>query len=402
MFIQTHKSCTMTYANAHSEQVLEPQSVLPSRFQGLSRALQSSWLRPLNDPAFYSALRRKLNPLHEANWVGARVLSVTDETHDCKTFLLQSNQAKFAARWQGHRAGQHTTLRIALAGQYLFRTFTIASAPGGNGQIALTIKRSKGRANPSVSAWLFAHAKPGDLVHLSPASGQFCVPDAPCEYDALSEESGTASIPLLFITAGSGITPAMAILRSCAGKRSMQLIHTCKNAGDFIFARQLQALAAAHSNIKVHAHFTEEHGRMNASILRSLLSEDAKSQIFLCGPGAFAAMVQGAIAPKMPMIVESFGGPAAPAENAGAPLAVQFSKTKQVFTVTPGVSLLSALELAGAKPAFGCRIGICKTCQCLKRSGETLDLQTGLVHSTPNSLIQLCTTAAQGPLELAL
>ena len=75
---------------------------------------------------------------------------------------------------------------------------------------------------------------------------------------------------------------------------------------------------------------------------------------------------------------------------------------KQSFTISTQTSLLAAREGAGLNPAFGCRIGICKTCQCIKRSGVVKNLRTGEISDAPNELIQLCVSAARSPLELAI
>jgi hypothetical protein len=73
-----------------------------------------------------------------------------------------------------------------------------------------------------------------------------------------------------------------------------------------------------------------------------------------------------------------------------------------VFTACADSSLLVEAEASGMTPAHGCRIGICKTCQCTKRSGTVENLRTGEISSEPNQLIQLCVSVARSPLELVL
>ena len=92
--------------------------------------------------------------------------------------------------------------------------------------------------------------------------------------------------------------------------------------------------------------------------------------------------------------------PAAAANDLAHP--VHCSKTEQAFTASARSSLLSAAEAAGLRPAHGCRIGICKTCQCSKRSGTVENLRTGEISSEPDELIQLCISVARSPLELVL
>jgi ferredoxin len=74
----------------------------------------------------------------------------------------------------------------------------------------------------------------------------------------------------------------------------------------------------------------------------------------------------------------------------------------QVFTVKAGQSLLEGAEAAGLQPRFGCRRGICRTCQCKKISGTVTNLLTGQVSGPGEELIQLCISTPQSALELAL
>ena len=59
-------------------------------------------------------------------------------------------------------------------------------------------------------------------------------------------------------------------------------------------------------------------------------------------------------------------------------------------------------ERAGLSPKHGCRIGICRSCQCLKTSGTVENLQTGEVSSAPNELIRLCISTARSDVSIAL
>ena len=71
--------------------------------------------------------------------------------------------------------------------------------------------------------------------------------------------------------------------------------------------------------------------------------------------------------------------------------------------LTQGVDpLLVQAEKAGLAPKHGCRIGICRSCQCTKRSGTVENLQTGEVSSAPNELIRLCISTARSDVVLAL
>src|ERR1044072_6655821 len=104
--------------------------------------------------------------------------------------------------WQGHRAGQHVQLGVEVDGaRRTTRVFTISSPDSRQGdRFSVTL-----RANPaairglSVSTFLVERAQPGTMVHLSQAQGEFVLPDQVPEH-------------VLFISGGSGITPALSML----------------------------------------------------------------------------------------------------------------------------------------------------------------------------------------------
>src|SRR3546814_2367803 len=66
------------------------------------------------------------------------------------------------------------------------------------------------------------------------------------------------------------------------------------------------------------------------------------------------------------------------------------SSDLRIFTTEAGEALLPAAERAGLKPAYGCRIGVCRTCLCHKRSGTVENLVTGERSSGADEWIRLC------------
>jgi ferredoxin len=99
---------------------------------------------------------------------------------------------------------------------------------------------------------------------------------------------------------------------------------------------------------------------------------------------------------------ESFGRRAAAVDPTATQHAVSCGANERSFTANAGQSLLDAAEAAGLQPRFGCRRGICRTCQCRKQSGTVLNLLTGQTSGPGAELIQLCISTPQSALELAL
>jgi ferredoxin-NADP reductase len=295
---------------------------------------------------------------------------------------------KLPRRWPGHRAGQHVVVEVEINGRRLYRTYSLSSAPTADRRVRITVKRQPGAR---VSAWLHERVRVGDVLRLSAPAGRF----APAE----------GSAPLLLLSAGSGITPMMAIVEDLHGRgdpRPIVFIHCCRTPGDFIFGERLRRLAANWPGFDLRVHHSASAGRFDPRQLRDLLH----CQALVCGPRELTEEIKAlylAAGLGDQLISESYSGRVLPRVDATeASFPVHCSVTEQVFTAIGGISLLEAAEAARLNPKHGCRIGICKTCQCTKRSGTTQNLRTGEISSEPNELIQLCISAARSPLELAL
>ena len=98
---------------------------------------------------------------------------------------------------------------------------------------------------------------------------------------------------------------------------------------------------------------------------------------------------------------EAFTPPPRLVEEGGT-VRVTLAASGRTLEVARGQSLLIALEEAGVKPASGCRMGICNTCACGKRSGTTRQLHTGDVQHEPVSALRLCVHGAASDLVLDL
>ena len=352
----------------------------------LARWLRSRWLHPLNDAVAWEQMLCAINPMWSRRDYPARVLQVIDETADTRSLWLQP-----VARWPGHRAGQHVVVEVEIDGRRLHRSFSLSSAPAADGRVRITLKRQPGAR---VSAWI-QQLRAGDVLRLSAPQGDFLAP---------AEDA-----PLLLLSAGSGITPLMAMIEElhARGRRApLVLVHICRNEEDFIFGARLRELASRWPAFDLRVHFSAVAGRPDAVALTRLLAGTGHCEARVCGPRALVAAVESlyrAAGVAGRVRSESYRGRVLPAaDGAASAHAVHCTNTERVFTAGADTSLLQAAEAAGLQPAHGCRIGICMSCQCRKRSGSVLNLRTGERSSEPDELIQLCVSVAQSPLELAL
>jgi ferredoxin-NADP reductase len=341
----------------------------------------------LNDADAWERMLAAIDPMWSTRDYPARVIEIVEETADTRTFVL-----KPVRRWPGHRAGQHVVLEVEIDGRRLHRSFSLSSAPTPDRRVSITVKRQPGAR---VSGWLHDHVRVGDVLRLSAPAGRFGAP-----------EGGG---PLLMLSAGSGITPLMAIvedLHARGDRRPVVFIHCCRTPADFIFGDRLRQLAQAWPALDLRLHHSVQAGRFDAQALARALPDFPRHQALVCGPRglteAIERLYRDAGAADQVRSESYSGRVRSRGAFTDATHAVHCSVTEQVFTANADSSLLAEAEAAGLTPAHGCRIGICKTCQCTKRSGTVENLRTGEISSEPDQLIQLCVSVARSPLELAL
>lgn len=358
---------------------------IPSRTIRPPRFWQHPLLAPLTHPQAWDRLVAVVNPAWSLTEPRARVLRIEDEARDVRSLWLAPN-----ARFRGFVPGQHVLLELEINGARHARCFSLSHAPRTDGLLRLTIKRKDD--GPVSNA---AHAlKSGQIVRLSQAQGHF----AP----------RNTSARLLLLSAGSGVTPMMSILHGLAStdpRRDVVLLQTERDAADAIFAQELQSLMPALRGLRAFHHVTAASGRLTADQITQVVPDWVERETLLCGPDGFMRMVENMYANagrSQQLQSESFGRHAAPVDPDAAEHAISHGQPEQVFTVQAGQNLLDGAEAAGLRPRFGCRRGICRTCQCVKRRGTVTNLLTGQRSGPGEELIQLCISTPQSALELVL
>lgn len=348
----------------------------------------SSWLRPLND---LDALD-DLVGLVDATWsftrVKARVIAARHETADARTLVLRPNRL-----WRGHAAGQHVPVEVEIRGRRVRRTFTIASAPRADGTIEITAKR---RPGGNLSLWWNERAAVGDVLTLGRPAGDFRLP---------------AEIPgrIVMLSAGSGITPVIALVRDLERRAidsRILFLHCARSRADVIFGDELEELARRRAGFDLRLHLTGTSGRLDAAAISALARTAAGDLSFVCGPAEFIAAARSAwrdAGNEARLISEHFGLPPAKAAGDGsAPQSVRAARSGISFAAAGGKPLLAEAEAAGLAPAYGCRMGVCRSCSCRKVSGSVEDLRTGRISAEPDETIQLCISAARSAVTLDL
>ncbi|MEU6039772.1 ferredoxin reductase [Actinomadura sp. NPDC047616] len=362
-----------------------PAIPAPSRLRGRLADAARSLTTPLL-PDDYLAL---VNPLWSADEPRGRVERVRHEAPDAATLVIRPGRR--SAR--PHRPGQWIRLGVDIGGVRHWRTFSLSSPPRPDGRLAVTVKAAP---HGRVSRYLVHEIPVGALVRLSPTEGDFVLPDP---------------VPprLLFVTAGSGITPVMAMLRDLAARDAMPdtvLLHSARTADEVIFGAELRELAARLPGLRLYERHTAVDGRLVPDPdLKALCPDWAERDAWACGPSGMLddlAAYWRAAGVAERLRVERFQATFAASSGGGGGGRVRFAVSGVEADADGDTPLLIVGEDAGAPLPSGCRMGICRGCVGLLRSGSVRDLRTGEVHDEEGHPVQTCVSAAAGPVEIDL
>jgi len=174
------------------------------------------------------------------------------------------------------KAGQYLTLALDILGKTVRRNYSLSDAPG-KPWYRISVKREP---NGLASNWLHDQLKVGMEVQVQPPAGDFVLDDR-------------ATRPLVLVTGGVGITPAMSMLEVTAETgRQIYFIHAALNGDVHAFRQRAEDLASAHDNVMLFFLYDDptptcpphERGRVSAQLLRRLLPDHANVDLYFLGP----------------------------------------------------------------------------------------------------------------------
>jgi stearoyl-CoA 9-desaturase NADPH oxidoreductase len=354
---------------------------------GRRRAL--ALVRSFTSPLLPDDYLELINPLWSTRELRGRVERIERETPSAVTVLIKPGW-----EWEGHRPGQYLRLGVEVDGVHHWRAYSLTSDPGrADGCISITPKLVE---DGKVSPFLFGRLRPGTIVRLGGVEGTFVLPEP---------------LPrsLLFLSAGSGITPIMSMLRSLARRGSVEdvvHVHCAHSSESVIFARELRELQEAHSGYRLHLRLTGEQGRVTPEQLDQLCADWPEREAFVCGPsGLLEAMEERwkTNGDHGRLHVERFQPSTRIGDGKrGSGGSIHFRHSDVMASSDGEQPILVAGESAGAKLPYGCRMGICHTCVGKLRAGQVRDLRTGRVHGQPGEMLRTCVNAPEGEIEIDL
>jgi ferredoxin-NADP reductase len=345
-------------------------------------------VRSLFSPLLPDDYLELINPLWSTRELRGRIERIKPETADAATVLIRPGY-----EWSRHLPGQYLRIGVVVEGIHHWRAYSLTSDPKrADGCIGITPKLVE---SGKVSPYLVRQARPGEIVRLGGVEGTFVLPDPVPE-------------KLLFISAGSGITPIISMLRSLDHRDAVGdvvHVHSARTADGVIFGDRLRRIDAAHEGFDLHLRLTGEQGRVAPADLDQLCPDWRERHAFISGP---AEMLEGLTAhweaegdPEL-LALERFQPMIGGEPGGGDGGSVRFLKSGLEARCDGATPILAAGEEAGAVLPFGCRMGICHTCVGELRSGELRDLRTGRVHGSEGEMVRTCINAPEGPVEIAL
>ncbi|MCW2516312.1 MAG: stearoyl-CoA 9-desaturase [Mycobacterium sp.] len=326
-----------------------------------------------------------IDPLRSSADLRGRIVAIHPETRDAVSVVIKPGRG-----WRGHTPGQYVRIGIDVDGVRQWRAYSLTSEMGrADGCIAITVKAIP---DGKVSNHLVRRAKPGTVVQLDQAAGEFTL--------------GVQAPPkILFLTAGSGVTPVMGMLRNMTAEGSdVIVVHSAPTADDVIFGGELRMLARQ-GRIRLVEKHTDTDGMLDVAELDGLVDDLAERQTWACGPAGMldaleARWAEDGIADRLH--TERFRPTIITAGDGGE---VTFSRSGNVVDAGAAETLLDAGEAAGVLMPSGCRMGVCFGCVVPLRQGAVRDLRTGDVTTASpgdNVQIQTCVSAAAGSCDIDL
>jgi ferredoxin-NADP reductase len=309
--------------------------------------------------------------------------AIIDENGPAKTISFSpATLCRFA-----FEPGQYLVFTFETEDGPIERCYSISSSAANEHCISITVKLVPGGR---ASTWLAAHLRVGDVVHAHGPLGNFSAGRSPAKM-------------LLFLSAGSGITPIASMMRTFAdfcADVDVTSIHWSRTPDSTIFAEEMPLWARRVPSARLFLSTTssetpakgcEFFGRISAQQIEATVPDIAQRTVYCCGPAGFMAdarrLVLGLGLPSSAYHEESFdfaiekSDPAAqaPAEfgaTTHAGFAVHFSKSGRTIQCPQDTTLLRAASAERLPIPSSCRKGVCGTCRTRLVSG-TVEMKNG-------------------------
>jgi ferredoxin-NADP reductase len=195
-----------------------------------------------------------IDPLRSGADLRGRIVAIQPETRDAVTVVIKPGRG-----WRGHTPGQYVRIGIDVDGVRQWRAYSLTSKTGQD-TLAITVKAIP---DGKVSNHLVRRAGVGTVVQLDQAAGEFTL-------------GAEAPAKILFLTAGSGVTPVMGMLRNMTAEAAdVIVVHSAPTAEDVIFGAELRAMARQ-GRIRLVERHTDNDGMLDVARLDDAVDDIAE------------------------------------------------------------------------------------------------------------------------------
>ena len=326
-----------------------------------------------------------LDPLASSSELRGRIVSIVPETPDSATLVVQPGRG-----WKRHVPGQYIRVGVDIRGIRQWRAYSLTSSPDReDGNITVTVKAIE---DGLVSNFLVHEVTAGTVIQLDQACGEFTLGEGKRERT-------------LFLTAGSGITPVMGMLRGAADQlEDVVVIHSAPAERDVIFRRELRAMSEE-GRIELFEIHTDLRGMLDPVNLSTLVPDLGERDIWACGPTGMLDSLEAHLE-SMGLLhrlhTERFRPSVIVTGDGGE---VTFTESELSVDADGAKPLLEVGEESGVLMPSGCRMGICFGCVSPLREVAVRDLRSGEITTASEGeeiLIQTCVSAAAGNCQIKL
>ncbi|NDP28116.1 MAG: ferredoxin--NADP reductase [Flavobacterium sp.] len=274
-------------------------------------------------------------------------------------------------------AGQYVNLKLTLDGEEIRRAYSICSSPE-SGDLRIAVKAVK---NGAFSQFANTKLKAGDILEVGKPEGKFTF-----EPESHQQKNYAAFV------AGSGITPAIAILKSVLKgepRSSFVLVYGNKSPEETIFHQELHNLQSQYTGrLFVHYVFSQAKadgalfGRIDKSVVNFVLNNKHKElefdKFYLCGPEEMINTVSKVLkehnikdsAIKFELFSSSVVENVEASSHEGhTKITITVDDETTTFEMSQKQTILDAALKEGIDAPYSCQGGICSSCLCRVKSG---------------------------------
>ena len=306
----------------------------------------------LSDPVVDALGRRVDHGYHSL-----RVAAVVPETADARSFVLEVPDE--LAEAFTYESGQFCTFRVWVDGEPFIRCYSMSSSPAVDDELRVTVKRTP---EGVVSNWMHDHLAAGDVLEVARPAGFFRL--------------GAGTGDVVALSAGSGITPVLSLLKTTLATtpRRASLLYANRDQDAVIFRAELDAMQADHDGrFTVRHHLDAEHGYLTASTVAAFAETAGDAEFYVCGPAPFMEVVEDTLldtgVERGRIHIERFTPDVwVPEVGAGddgpgsTVVTIELDGRTESTEYRPGTTILQTARQMGMAPPYSCEAGSCATC----------------------------------------